>query len=110
MNPSTNETEWLMRHLAYPFSASGWKVRMRQGDDSYSHFVPDGILVMSTNHDKSIQASKVVAKALNDIGLYATVSIFLDIGQHSSQGQNPNRILILIGDKPIHKIDAKYQF
>ncbi len=110
VNPSTNENEWLMRHLAAPFSSSGWKVQMRSGDDANSHFVPDGILVMSTPHEKSIKAAKVVTKALNDVGFYATTAPLLDIQNNQNNNQDDPqgyRILILIGDKPIHKPHVK---
>lgn len=106
VNPSTNENEWLVRHIGAAFSMAGWTVEMKTGDAAKNRFIPDGVLVQSTSHPRSIVAAKKVADALNAEGLDALTAPILDTGLPiNSDATDPHsfRLLVVIGDKPIFK-------
>ncbi|TAK90286.1 MAG: hypothetical protein EPO06_09915 [Burkholderiaceae bacterium] len=72
VKPSNNENEWLVRWLGAAFSMAGWNVEIHSEEARSNRFVPDGILVQSTQHPDSISVAARVAEALNIEGLYTT--------------------------------------
>lgn len=103
VKPSTNETEWLVRWIAAPFSMAGWKVEIHSGDAAQNKYVPDGILVMSTRHPRSIAAAAIVTEAFITEGLTTSTAPLLDMesSQYASSDPRSFRLLVVVGDKPV---------
>ena len=104
VSPSSNENQWLVRHIAAPFSMAGWNVHMFGEDALSNKIVPDGILILSTH--SSIGAAELVTSLFNEIGLYTTTVPMLDLGISGSKDVDAYRLLIIVGDKPVYKISS----